>query len=225
MIISYDLIIVAKSDNENLVQITKNCIESARKECDLNVVVVETGKGYPYDAEIIKYKGAFNYNRALNIGINGSEADILILANNDIIFHPGWSAIGFLMKEYGFDSASALSNDIRHKGLRNGNFVYPGYEIGRHITGWCIFLTREGYQKIGKLDESVKFWYSDDIYALQLKQAGLKHGLFTGIKIDHMTSQTYKTLNHSKQIEYSMGQKYIYVKRKRDIEDHTAILP
>ena len=41
---TYDLIIVSKSTSQELINITTNCINSARQECDLNVIVVETGQ-------------------------------------------------------------------------------------------------------------------------------------------------------------------------------------
>ena len=81
----YDLIIVSQSKGE-LIQMTENCIASARQDGDLNVIVVETGDPYPYDAQIIKYEGEFNYNRALNLGLDHAKGDVHILANNDLVF-------------------------------------------------------------------------------------------------------------------------------------------
>ncbi|HRT83967.1 MAG TPA: hypothetical protein P5523_04950 [Bacteroidales bacterium] len=214
MDISYDLIVVARSDNDELISMTKECIESA----GVHTIVVETGMGYNYDAEIIRYEGDFNYHRALNMGVEKAKGDIYILANNDIIFYPGWDEIGKLMYLNGFDSASAWSSDYRQKDFERGDFVYPGYRVGYTLTGWCIFITSTAYQKIGKLDESVRFWYSDDIYAEQLKANNLRHGLFTGIRVEHRTSMTLNTLPRSLQVAFTSGQKNIYAQRKRHIK-------
>lgn len=214
MDISYDLIVVARSDSEHLISITQECIKSA----GVHTVVVETGKGYNYDAEIVRYEGNFNYHRALNLGIKKATGNIYILANNDILFYPGWEDIGTLMLLNGFDSASAWSSDVRQRGFQRGDYVYPGYGVGNYITGWCIFITAYAYGKIGSLDESVRFWYSDDIYAEQLKANNLKHGLFTGIRVEHRTSQTLQTLPHSLQKSFTSGQKRIYAERKRHIK-------
>ena len=107
---TYDLIIVSKSDSD-LIQMTEQCIASACQDgADLNVIVIETGNPYKYDVDkIIEYNGEFNYNRALNIGLKYAKGDVHILANNDLIFHKGWSRIGDMMKEYGYHSASALN--------------------------------------------------------------------------------------------------------------------
>lgn len=214
MDISYDLIVVARSDSDKLISITKDCIDSA----GVHTIVVETGIGYNYDAEIVRYEGDFNYHRALNLGVKKATGNIYILANNDIIFYPGWEEIGALMLLNGFDSASAWSSDSRQSGFQRGDFVYPGYGVGNYITGWCIFITADAYRKIGGLDESVRFWYSDNIYADQLQANGLRHGLFTGIRVEHRTSQTLQMLPHSLQRAYTSGQKIIYAKRKEYIK-------
>lgn len=212
----YDLIIVSKSTG-GLKDITQRCIDSASQDgADMNVIVVETsGQKVDYDATIVYYEGEFNYHRALNQGLKHASGDVYILANNDIIFYPGWSVIGEQMITNGYDSACAWSSDVRQKDCKQGEWIYPGYIVGKHVTGWCIFLTKECYQKIGQLDESVKFWYSDNIYADQLQSKYLSHGLFCNIRVEHMTSQTLKTLNLNQQREYSSGQQRRYAERKR----------
>ena len=212
---SYDLIIVSKSISQQLIDITTNCINSARQDCELNVIVVETsGMKVKYDANVMYYQGLFNYNRALNYGLLYAKSDVHILANNDLIFHQGWSEVGDLMKVNGFDSASVLSNDIRQRGFERGDYIYEGFNIGVHLTGWCLFVTKEAIQKIGKLDETYDFWYSDNVYADQLKAHGLRHGLFCNIQVDHLGSKTLKTLPYREQRRYSVNQKY-YAERKR----------
>lgn len=189
ILMKYDLIIVSQSKGE-LIEMTKNCIASARADAaDLNVIIVETAEIQKYDAEkIIKYDGEFCYNRALNIGLQHAKGDVHILANNDIIFYAGWSQIGPLMESNGYHSASVLSQDP--KGFKRGEYVYEGYEIGRHVAGWCLFMDSFCRDQIGKLDESVNFWYSDNLYALQLAKAGIRHGLFCNLRVDHITSRT-----------------------------------
>ena len=110
---TYDLIIVTQSSGD-LIKVTQNCIDSARQDnADLNIIIIESGQPYKYDVDkIIQYNGEFNYNRALNMGLKHSKGDVHILANNDLIFHPGWSQIGELMKVNDYHSASILSQSI-----------------------------------------------------------------------------------------------------------------
>lgn len=211
---SYDLIIVSQS-NGDLIQVTQNCINSARKDgADLNIIVVETGNPYKYDVDkIVEYNGQFNYNRALNMGLKYVKNDIHILANNDIIFHEGWSQIGELMRLNDFHSASAYSPSCN--GFKRCNLVYEGYEISSILTGWCIFMDRYCHSMIGQLDETVSFWYSDNLYALQLQQAGIRHGLFCNVQVDHITSRTLTRQPSRVQRMYQIGEMGKFINRKR----------
>jgi len=100
---------------------------------------------------------------------------------------------------------------VAHKTrLRTRDFYYLGYDIGVHITGWCLFVTKECIQKIGELDESFEFWYSDNVYADQLIRSGIRHGLYCNVRVDHLTSVTLKTLPPREQRRYSFGAKNKY---------------
>lgn len=185
---TYDLIIVTKTSPE-LIQMTQDCINSALLDYgDINVILVESGQPYKYNYvnKTIQYNGVFNYNRALNLGLKHVKGDIYILANNDLIFKSGWSKIGELMQLNGYHSASAIS------GTEQGDILYEGYEIGKTLNGWCIFLDKYCLDKIGQLDETCVFWYSDNLYGCQLKAAGIKHVLFCNCRVDHITSQTLR---------------------------------
>jgi glycosyltransferase involved in cell wall biosynthesis len=197
-----------------MIPVTQQCIDSARHDgADLNIIVVETGQPYKYNVDkIVEYNGEFCYNRALNMGLKYAKGDVHILANNDIIFHAGWSQIGELMQLNGYHSASAFS--AGHK-FDKGDLIYEGYEIGRNLTGWCIFLDKYCLDKIGQLDETCSFWYSDDLYALQLRQKGIAHGLFANIQVDHITSQTLKRQSSHLQRKFQMGEVYKFNQRKK----------
>lgn len=201
---SYDLIIVSKSTHD-LIPVTQRCIDSARQDgAELNIIVVETGQPYKYNVDkIIEYNGEFNYNRALNTGLKYAKNEIHILANNDLIFHPGWSAIGESMKANGYHSASAFEGKQK---FQRGNFVYDSYNVGEGLNGWCLFVDDYVIEKIGKIDETMTFWYSDNLYACQLKATGIKHGLFTNVQVDHLESRTLKRQPHRLQRHYQIGE-------------------
>ena len=182
---------------------TQDCIDSAG---ELNVVLVETsGSRVEYRGvnTYVMYEGEFNYHRALNMGLQFANSDIHILANNDLLFHEGWDAIGYYMKEMGYDSASAW---FKGSVFPTGPYVYNGMSIGQHLTGWCLFITKEAMQKIGKLNEGVDFWYSDNLYAEQLKAHGLRHGIFCNVRVDHLGSQTLAKMPIKIKREFSLGQ-------------------
>jgi GT2 family glycosyltransferase len=218
----YDLIIVSQSKGD-LIQTTQNCINTALADgADVNVILVETGGEivqYKNVNQYVLYKGTFCYNRALNEGLQHAKGDVHILANNDLIFHPGWSRIGDLMALNGYHSASAI-NGIQNR-FPAGNYVYDGYTISQILTGWCIFMDRYCHEKIGKLDESVVFWYSDDLYALQLQSVGIMHGLFCNIRVDHIASRTLKKQPARIQRLYEIGEGFKFKIRQRFYADLT----
>jgi GT2 family glycosyltransferase len=200
---TYDLIIVSQS-NGDLVEVTQNCINSARQDgAELNIIIVETGNPYKYDVDkIIEYNGVFNYNRALNLGLRYAKSDIQILANNDIVFHKGWSVIGGLMRDNKYLSASAISGNINHKTLSRG-LAYEGYEVGLLLCGWCIFTMKEIWPIIGRLDERYQFWFADNAYAKQIKEKKIKHALICTVQVDHLCSKTLVKQDRSIQKRYT----------------------
>lgn len=212
----YDLIIVSQSKDE-LIQVTQNCIDSALKDgADVNVIIIETsGQRIEFKGanDYVLYSGPFCYNRALNLGLERAKGDVFILANNDLIFHQGWSKMGDLMAINGYHSASAI-NGMQNK-FNLGNHVYDGYQISLTLTGWCIFMDRYCYETIGKLDESVSFWYSDDLYACQLRAAGIMHGMFCNCRVDHIASRTLKRQPSRVQRMYEIGEGHKFKIRQR----------
>jgi glycosyltransferase involved in cell wall biosynthesis len=199
---SYDLIIVSQS-TPALIPVTQRCIDSAREDmAELNIVVIETGQPYKYNVDkIIEYNGEFNYNRALNMGLKYAKNEIHILANNDLVFHPGWSKIGDLMKANGYHSASCATGDIKQ-----GECLYEGYSIETILAGWCIFIDDYCLEKIGQLDETMSFWFSDNLYACQIKAAGIKHALFCNCRVDHLVSQTLRKQPSRIRRQYQIGE-------------------
>jgi GT2 family glycosyltransferase len=189
----YDLIIVAASKDRHLIQITQRAIDSCLADgADVNVILVETFGRARYRGinHVIHFTESFNYNRCLNKGLELAEGDIQILCNNDITFDPGWSSIGDIMAENNILSASAISNQPQHRFMQKEYMAYQGYDISMYFTGWCIFQHKSVWEKIGRLDETYEFWYSDNVHADQLARAGIAHWLICAVKVNHFTSQT-----------------------------------
>lgn len=209
----YDLIMVAASRDAILQRITQTAIDSCRKEGNVNVILIETFQRTNYRGVdlLIEYKGMFNYNRALNMGIREAKGDIFILANNDLIFLPGWSTIGYTMRDNGYLSACALSNDPRQRAYPEGDHCFENYVVGHGMAGWCIFADHNLFTKIGELDESYVFWWSDNAYADQLIGNGIKHALICNVRVNHLVSYTLNRVSRRERKEYT---RMIYAKRK-----------
>jgi len=217
---TYDLIMIVASKDGDLILMTQAAIDSALADgAQVNVILVETFKEHPYKNvdNLLIYQGEFNYNRALNLGLSVAKGDIAILANNDIYFESGWSSIGHTMRQNGYMSASALSDDKRMRVFKRGDYAYEGYVIGMHLAGWCIFMDREHVlNKIGPLDERFTFWYSDNAYAEQLQKAGLKHAMICNAKVLHYTSSTLSKERADRRnlLTYAQGKKLLRTNSK-----------
>ena len=139
----YDLIIISASKDSSLKKMTQDAIDSCLADrADVNVILVETYQKTEYKNvdKYVLFEGEFNYNHCLNLGLKHRKGDVQILVNNDIIFMPGWSSIGQTMREYGYLSASALSNHPRQRLFQRGDYAYEGYDICLYVTGWCLFV-------------------------------------------------------------------------------------
>jgi len=160
-----------------------------------------------YKAMVIQQRKPFNYNQCLNDGFKCSKAEWVCFANNDTEFLPGWDKI----IEYGYDSVSPLNPSWFKQAGMSG--VCEGYEVGKHICGWCIVVKSTVLKKIGGFPDDVECWMSDNLYADVLQYYGIKHALITDCKVRHTPSTT---LLQSKNIAYlTDGQEKIYQEARK----------
>jgi GT2 family glycosyltransferase len=195
-----DVIIPSKTCGKTLPMII-NCIRSLRASEDkiqFNVVIVESGEQVIDMGQniTIQYpKARFCYNHALNMGISKTTNNWVVMANNDLIFKPGWMHEIIIARNLRKDIESFSPwNDMWDWHSRYYGNMYPaiieGYRIGVELAGWCIVARRRIFEKV-KLSERVNFWYSDNVYADDLMRHGIKHALVTSSKVDHIVSQTH----------------------------------
>jgi GT2 family glycosyltransferase len=133
------------------------------------------------------------YNAALNAGISKGKNPIIAACNNDLMFHDG--AVDTLVKALGvYDSVSPWCprTHFQYGWKQKPTQPVGGYQIGKELAGWCIFLRRETWERIEGFDERLKFWCCDNAYAEQLKIAKLSHALIPFAQVTHLQSQTLK---------------------------------
>ena len=115
----------------------------------------------------------------------------MIIANNDLIFHPGWFEA--IIKENA-DSASPWTDNYPvHIDKRDK--IIPGFQTSVELCGWCIVVKKAVLDRIGKFDEQFDFWYQDNDYAMQLRRRGLTHKLVGTSWVSHLYSQSHKLLD------------------------------
>jgi glycosyltransferase involved in cell wall biosynthesis len=195
-----DVIIPSKTSKEFLAM-TKNCIDSLRsseEDIKFNVVVVESEKDMPLHAgqdQTIKWEHAeFNYNGALNLGINTTSNDWVVLANNDLIFHKNWMSEILKVHEThaGVKAYSPWNSYNRwheNKYGDTGYSIFFGLGLGYEASTWCIVIKRDLLKQI-HLTDKVNFWYSDNNYISELIRLGQTQALVRSSKVDHLGSMT-----------------------------------
>jgi len=170
-----------------------------------NILVFEQQKHIVYDnATTLNYDYPFNYNKILNDGIARTKNQHIILCNNDLVFHPFWFDCLYEAFKIGYVSLSPYEPKVlSEKRIPKGNHVIEGYRVAYHLLGWCIVIDREVIEKIGSLDESCEFWYSDNLYSAQLQFHKIPHGLVCNSFVDHITSQSIFSEDHKQQLSYT----------------------
>lgn len=216
-----DIIILSKAQTPELRNLTCQAIETLLASEDSRKIrfliqVYESAhtEAYDYpDCRTIFPKEAFNYNRYMNIGIKRSQASFVCLCNNDLVFHPGWaSSILEAFRKYpDLESASPICEiNHRERGIRPNTGIYLGYEVRKHVTGWCLFFRRSMLLKTGLLDERFRFWYADNDYAKTLEKSQILHGLVSDSLVDHLESQTLKTKPQKEQLLLTTDERFFF---------------
>jgi hypothetical protein len=193
-----DVVIVSWAGDDEFRALTDSAIRTCRassRDVRFDVLVVETNpEAPPYaDAATLYYPGEkFNYSRALNLGVERLSGRYVACCNNDLVFGDHWAEqILRTMARFRLRSACPLCpTSGSHAPYCGQQGVRFGYGIGHELAGWCIVLERSLWNEIGRFDEVCDFWYSDNVYALQLQRAGVWHGLVLDSTVTHLGSRT-----------------------------------
>lgn len=217
-----DVCILSYANTPELKEVTERGIRTlleSEENIQFNIFVVESsdevGYDFPNTKTIHTWKD-FNYNGYLNFAIPNGKAPYVVLCNNDLTYEKNWASN--IIKEMKANpeilSASPFCPGVNNS---NGSNVHLGHEVRKQLNGWCIFTKRTLFDKIGKLDEGVAFWFSDNIYADQLKFHNISHALIQDSIVRHHENNlgvTGETLSQNKKINYTTGQYDDYLKAR-----------
>lgn len=149
--------------------------------------------------------GDFNFSRLINCGVRASRGEVVLLLNDDVMAQePGWlhrMVDSVMAPDTGAVGARLVysSGDIQHAGVmlglggicghlwrhqspedaaRNPHIVYPGRRMA--VTGACLAVRREAFDRVGGLDEvNYPVTLNDIDFCLRLNRAGL-HTIYRG---------------------------------------------
>ncbi len=216
--------VIIPSDGTELYSrvITEASIKSLRSSLKenskyrFNVVVVEQNKTitHPYADKVLYYNFPFNYNRVLNLGISETSGDFVMLCNNDLIYHTGFFDEMLRAFRIGYLSLSP-TNPLRSKPTVHP--IIEGYGINHDLMGWCIVTKRKLFDRIGKIDEGVSFWYSDNLYADQLKYYKIQHARVAMSFVSHIGSgsTSLRKLSPEEKKDFTTHQKHYYQEARK----------
>lgn len=213
-----DVIVPVNTNSDAVRAITELSFATLRasgNDVKFNIVVLEQNKDAEKYAEAdytVNYEFPFNYNRCMNFGAKVTKNDILFLVNNDLVYTKGFYKPILKAFECGLQSLSPTSPSS--DAYKPQPLSY-GYGINSDLKGWFIAVTRKTLERIDYLDESVSFWYSDNIYADQLRYNHIQHARVTNAFVCHLGSSTLKQSSKEKKNEFTMQQKNIYLEARK----------
>ena len=218
---SIDIVFVSNSNNSYLWLMTRNAIRTATQNAGMDigqvVVVEECLTARPQsDTKMLYYDFEFNYNKCLNLGFSVCNNKYIAFCNNDLYFESDWAKNAIVAIKEGYLSVSPTPKHI-FKGVMEGYAVGFSRKEQGQIMGWCIIVDRSVMKIIGGFDTPVNFWYSDNVYAEQIKAAGIKHALVGNSRVKHLTSQSLlKVVKGKKRIGMQRGQWKLFEQYKKE---------
>ncbi len=154
-----------------------------------------------HDGPVLRYDAPFNYARMMNLAIAASDADLLLLLNNDVeVYQPEWieamvehaqrTSVGAVGTRLWFPSGVPQHQGIFVGGIGgavNADFVeahYPGND--RHfiaglgctvanfaaVTGACLMARPAVLAEVGGFDERLHVAFNDVDLCLKLRARG-----------------------------------------------------
>jgi len=176
---SYEVIIV---DNESIKQETYDYYDTLKSEPRI---------------KILHYNKTFNYSAINNYAVQSSDADYILLLNNDVeVINNEWltAMLEFAKrKDVGAVGAKLYYPDdtIQHAGVILGLYgiadhaqrYFPSYSDGVNgriniiqnlsaVTAACMMTRRSVYEEVGGLDETLTVAYNDIDLCLKIREKG-----------------------------------------------------
>ncbi|MGD2086724.1 MAG: glycosyltransferase family 2 protein [Candidatus Aminicenantes bacterium] len=166
---------------------------------------------------IIENNANLHYAKAVNIGVEKAEGDLLVILNDDIELDPDFiqKTCAVYLESKNKENIAAISPVIRFNKLRacvnsvgnvmlKGNWGMDNYmgaaDIGQFedikiLSSACfaaITITRHGWVKVGQMDDGFKF-YDDIDWCFRAHMEGMEICFNSGIIAYHEFGGTYPT--------------------------------
>ena len=169
-----DVVILSNVTSSELQQSTQRTIDTCVAGANglpVGVAVLEQCPNIVYRrAATIHMPAQFNYNAFANFGASrGLHA--LLAADHPLV-------------------SPKCPRDKRQSEFKQNTI---GGVTGQHLSGWCYMISRDLWDRMGGLDESVSFWCSDDVVIEQAAKFGVQPMIVPASVVEHDQSSTLKT--------------------------------
>jgi GT2 family glycosyltransferase len=224
--IEIDIVIIsyAKNDhlhNQTITGIKTLCKSENATKVKFNAIIVESNKDISYDdmedlghnIKTVYCDKEFGYHTYLNHGLKQGNAEWTCLCNNDLVFKPNWATtilqVFTVQREHNptqFEYLSASPANPKEQWHKaNLGKLGIGYGVRQQVAGWCLFQSRNVFEKIGGLEERIKFWFCDNWYSIALQYHKIPH-LFIGTSIVEHHNEIEGTT--TKDVDLSAAEKH-----------------
>jgi len=220
-----DVVILSNVTTSELQRSTQRTIDTCVDGANglpVGVAVLEQCPNIEYRrAATIRMPAEFNYNKFANFGASRGSADWILVANNDLIFRDGWLH-SLLAANHPLVSPKCPRDERQSEFTENK----IGSVTGKHLSGWCYMISRDLWDRMGGLDDSVTFWCSDDVVIEQAAALGVKPMIVPSSIVEHDQSSTLKTTYQSSRDELTWGQldKFIAKYGSHRMQNHPDFL-
>lgn len=149
--------------------------------------------------QIVTYEGEFNYSRINNLGVSKADGEYVILLNNDtqvitldwmeeLLMYAQRDDVGAVGAKLYYEDKTIQHAGVviglgahrtaghTHYRVSSNNLGYMGRlcyaQDVSAVTGACLMVKKEKYDKLGGLDESFAVSLNDVDFCLRLREAG-----------------------------------------------------
>lgn len=163
-----------------------------------------------------------------SIGAESASGDFIVGVDDDVILFPHDWVIKMICAYKAIPKMGYLASDVVQDETTTGAKHPPEmyskeiYDNGNVILeigptgGWCFMISREVYEKIGKLvrfDDRI-FFAEDGDYLNRIVNAGFKYGILSGVKVYHATGEfhnkNFKQVYENKYKDFEKGNSSSY---------------
>ncbi len=176
--------------DDAMADLTRECIYSLRYGRPDEVFLIDDASPMVLkfnDVRLIRRHENGGFPKCGNTGFKAcyeTEADVIILSNNDVTFTPGWLEGILKPLQEGYDISAIRVSDA--DGYTTEDYIE---EDGTFGSLWA--MKREVYEAIGGFDERFeKGTFEDKDFAERAKEAGFKMGKYHGAMVEHVGRAT-----------------------------------